>query len=494
MSYSIVMQLRVEDEGYKMFKSHGLNSYEMFLETKNLSCFYIITTPSDNEHIKQIISSSKIPFKCIEVSSHSMLSTLNIAHIIQDEVYLAVDNRMYLTQPLTYSDLYHDGKIKYNIETYNHTDCASQMYAYTHTPQQWLKSCEILNANTDLVINISCCISNLVGIFKRDTVLQLMVLLFQTYQRDVLCKIVNEDDVSIYTLYWVYVLQSGLLHEYLGTNVYPIWRNIVPRYGPIIDHIKDSFIKPHSYFHWIHQYDENISNVINKYINRPIIPAMFMVSSAIDSVYTSTYTRTERFEQTIQTALSIKKYSPRSIAILIDASDLSEDELTKLRSVYTAILNDPLKQSIGKYTTYLYNKGIGEGALLYTFIDCALGEILELYRPLYVFKLGGRYRLNENFKLSTYDIIKYNFGDTFDATKQLCYYNTGLYSIPMNSIHDFSAILKRAIVIMESTKPIQTSIEYVLTMLIDRNKVNRIAEKKLGLYCIPAVGLMEFHH
>lgn len=113
----------------------------------------------------------------------------------------------------------------------------------------------------------------------------------------------------------------------------------------------------------------------------------------------SIYSPNERFEQTIKTIESIRDKIPNSYILFIESSEINNDMENKIKEIvdhYTIVMND---DSLSKING-LY-KGAGESTQIYYGIK----EInLEDYDN--IFKISGRYWLNDNFNYSNFENSK----------------------------------------------------------------------------------------
>jgi len=173
----------------------------------------------------------------------------------------------------------------------------------------------------------------------------------------------------------------------------------------------------------------------------------------------SIYTTDERFKQTIRSIESIKKYIPNCYIILLECSiNIKQYELM-------------LKEHVNEYFNYCENqdiisavnskyKGYGESTVL-------LNYFLE-YNPIHqfnnIFKLSGRYMLNESFD---YNLFKNN-ENIFKSVNSANVVSTRLFKINIQYLKEFIDILRKTI---EYTKN-GISIEHIFYKLIKFKHVN----------------------
>jgi thymidylate synthase len=109
----------------------------------------------------------------------------------------------------------------------------------------------------------------------------------------------------------------------------------------------------------------------------------------------SVFTRKERFEQTKKTIQSIKKHLPNSKIIIVECSHLIEEETSYLKNNCDYILNLWNKKELHG-AIFGKSKSLGEGTM--TIEALKYIEKLNLEYQ-YLYKISGRYWLNENFKI-----------------------------------------------------------------------------------------------
>lgn len=120
------------------------------------------------------------------------------------------------------------------------------------------------------------------------------------------------------------------------------------------------------------------------------VPNTILSYSKIRSVYTSE----ERYEQTLKTIESIKKYISDSIIFFIECSDFDNNEymVENIKNQVDYFLNinnpDKIKQ------IYSSSKSMGEGTMTIIALEDIIARNLK-YKNL--FKISGRYYLNNTF-------------------------------------------------------------------------------------------------
>lgn len=129
-----------------------------------------------------------------------------------------------------------------------------------------------------------------------------------------------------------------------------------------------------------------------------IYDGVFFVTSAICvNGRLSIFSNEERFNQTVNTIKSIQKYCPNSQIYVIDVSSEEgyEEYLNKLSTTGASVLyfgNIPIIKEYSKNGM----KSEGELTALLLFLEWFEQNKIEAKR---IYKISGRYELNDNFKL-----------------------------------------------------------------------------------------------
>jgi len=137
-----------------------------------------------------------------------------------------------------------------------------------------------------------------------------------------------------------------------------------------------------------------------KHIPKNII----IITSVLDCpIRRNLFTREERFEQTKKTIDSVRVKIPNSFIIIIDVTVFTEEEHNFFKSSCNYIVNC-VNNNEATYSVLQHdNKSFGER---YYLLECMLviHHLLEIYPNIRnIFKISGRYYLDNNFLYSTYD-------------------------------------------------------------------------------------------
>jgi hypothetical protein len=127
--------------------------------------------------------------------------------------------------------------------------------------------------------------------------------------------------------------------------------------------------------------------------------SVFVVSSAIHAKH-GVYSSEERIEQSIRTFESIRKHTDSDIIVLDGGyKNISSEEQDKLKEYITAFYNFSDTQNIQdiqKSTNWDIVKNSIELIMFGSFFNAQKDKLAEKYDR--IFKLSGRYTLNDNFE------------------------------------------------------------------------------------------------
>lgn len=191
---------------------------------------------------------------------------------------------------------------------------------------------------------------------------------------------------------------------------------------------------------------------------------VFLITSMISRANCNRLSDGQRRNETIETIESVHRYVPECVILLIEGSDYiwNTEDLQKIHSNLQVIYHNVLDET----------KSAGEAILL---SNALKSEYFERINKPFVFKLSGRYTLNDNFN-------KAKFTDATDKITVLKthVYNpaapptttvvvTVLYSVPYSQIDTYRACLQQAIVKIKNNN---YDIEHALFGSVDVSSVN----------------------
>lgn len=226
--------------------------------------------------------------------------------------------------------------------------------------------------------------------------------------------------------------------------------------------------------------DKFYPKVLNKYENIVIIPSLIYCNCR--------YSKDERYEQTKVSIKSVRDRIPNSFIILIDISPFTNEESAYLKNNCDLFINpkdekeEMSKKIIGKksygektYLEYVLN-------LLNTHKDYNYDHFTNVKN---IFKVGGRYFLNENFDYSKYD----NDCDVINIIPQHLYNNAcypSCFKITKSNITHFTDSLK---LYDEDVKHSVIDMECMLFKHVNRMKNTDYKHKSydtIGMTCFPS--------
>jgi len=192
-------------------------------------------------------------------------------------------------------------------------------------------------------------------------------------------------------------------------------------------------------------------------------PDLFVITSVINTgtkpwSYTaqrSCFTREERFQQTLQTIDSIRSYHGTCNIMLVECSELTEGETTILQSKVDHFMQTYDDLSVRHACLQSEKKGYGEVKKLEKACTYIKEQGLLFHR---LFKISGRYFLNENFQQDNYSSTLFTFKMYGPESG-----STVLYSVPFEQCNDYYNQLRNCIHIYETNPP--TGLEILIPVL-----------------------------
>ncbi len=491
--FSIVLPIKCRENGeftndYKLFSRVGSLSYEKFLDISNLDGFYIICPYAEIQDVHFAIKFSKIPYRIMSEESlldrkvyecqgwfKQQLLKLAIVDMIQTSFYLVLDADMYLTQKLCYKDLFNEGKIKYNSEPWQ----TENNDKYSTNSNWWMNSSRILDFDYRKLQNKKL-MSVTPEILVKKIVHELVNYVKKMHPDWQHHLVINR--FTEFTLYWIFIIMNN--HEDLYTTAgFPLWKhdsntNII-NYGQSYINVRNSFEQPTSFFSVIQGYiRQDLEPLIQESMNfiGKSYTAIFITASMLKPNRFQSIHPVERFQQTLNTVNSIRKYVPNSFCILIEGSVIPEDIRAEYKKHYDHVIELGDNPDVQKYVNHSQNIGHGEMKLLEHGIEYIQKNILPTSSAKYLFKLGARYSLTDKFSLPKYRMDKYTFRPHYDESVNSKVFTTGLYSIPMSKIQEFKEILIKGQDILSSQC---NMVEKLFVDLIKPEDIHEI--KTLGL-------------
>ena len=155
----------------------------------------------------------------------------------------------------------------------------------------------------------------------------------------------------------------------------------------------------------------------------------------------SIYTPEERYNQTIETIISIRKNIPNSYIILFDNS-IFEDKnyFNCLNNNVDKFINITNDETLNFYTDIYEYKAFSDIYQQLSFYNLFF-KFVDLKSVKNIFKISGRYVINSYFNFNDYDNHDIIFKKNKDV-KDRDYYYTCFYKLTPNIIHDYFDKLK----------------------------------------------------
>ena len=179
---------------------------------------------------------------------------------------------------------------------------------------------------------------------------------------------------------------------------------------------------------------------------------IFIITSAVKSNHGSIYLEGERMSQTVSTINSIRKFCDSKIVVVENSDNVIGME--HITASVDSFIHRPLHH---------YNKSVLEVGLVLSGME----EIKRMgWEFDVVFKLSGRYELNEKFNIQNVDPTRYNLRKFNDQCA-----STVMYGVPSCFFDEFQVILEQV-----NMGSIHQDIEHTLYNIIPKDKVNWMNE------------------
>ena len=224
-------------------------------------------------------------------------------------------------------------------------------------------------------------------------------------------------------------------------------------------------IYKNSYYYNIINKIKDLENIISQNLIEKNIVIITSVLNCIDKPLSYYHTRNvftieERYKQTLMSIDTVKKYIPNVEILYCECSNLSknidiEDEIKKkVNYYYNFFENDNIRTNVESSL-----KGMGEASILLEAFK-KLHNIKVSYKN--IFKLSGRYYINDNFNYNLFDNDKNIFTNWDNSNSS---YATLFYKINMSDIHILEDALLNSINDLKDEK----SIEYCMFNYFNKN-------------------------
>lgn len=148
----------------------------------------------------------------------------------------------------------------------------------------------------------------------------------------------------------------------------------------------------------------------------------------------STYSAEQRYNQSLQTIDSIRKYLPGAKILFVECSDIPNEYITSLSSKVEYFVNQYNLTEARAACLETNKKGFGEAIQTKLAIEYIIQNNLSFNR---FFKISGRYFLTDKFISDKYRTDVYTFKRSADTGNHIVAISTVVYSFPMPFLHHF---------------------------------------------------------
>jgi hypothetical protein len=184
----------------------------------------------------------------------------------------------------------------------------------------------------------------------------------------------------------------------------------------------------------------------------------------------STYSAEERYNQSLQTIDSIKKYLPEAKILFVECSDIPNEYITTLSAKVEYFINQYNISEAKAACLETNKKGFGEAIQTKLAIEYIIEKNLTFDR---FFKISGRYFLTDKFVSDKYRTDVYTFKKRADTGNHIITISTVLYSFPMAFIHNFYSCVTEVVEYYKTHGP--RGLEELLPIICEpRNEIEII--------------------
>jgi len=284
--YSIVLPTRGLGDTYELFLKYALPLYETYVNEEEIFEFVIICPRNNIEKVKEDTKKSKfniiiynddefINDEMIEMKNwghqHQQIIKILISLYIKTKYYFIIDDDMFLTKKLNFSDLFdEEEKIYYGYEEWPEPN-SGKSYQSHHV---WLEgACKTIGIDIDYLKKEKCIMGVTPQLFITDKVKELIIFLGSSINvaKAILLTTANE-----FGLYWCYLIKTNNTKLYIPNNKYFTYDNsihVLHHYSneDLISRVYNGFLLKRNYF-----------VVIQSHLKYP----NYLVSSAIENAIT----------------------------------------------------------------------------------------------------------------------------------------------------------------------------------------------------------------
>ena len=184
----------------------------------------------------------------------------------------------------------------------------------------------------------------------------------------------------------------------------------------------------------------------------------------------STYSPEERYNQSLQTIDSIRKYLPGAKIVFVECSDIPDEYTMSLISKVEYFVNQYHISEAREVCINSNNKGLGEATQTKFAIEYIIQNNLSFNR---FFKISGRYFLTDKFVSDKYKMDAYTFKRRANTGNAIVSISTVVYSFPMSFLHHFYSCVSAVVEYYKTHGP--RGYEEVLPVICEpRNEIEII--------------------
>jgi hypothetical protein len=195
-------------------------------------------------------------------------------------------------------------------------------------------------------------------------------------------------------------------------------------------------------------------------------------NSTIDNGPRNVYTSDERLNQTLVTIESIKKRVPNSHCIIIELSFLNTEQKKIMENISDNFIDLSSNRTAQYYMDH--NKSIGD---LFSTLQGLLYVFEKNMEYKSIFKISGRYYLNDDFDISNFTVNNIVFNKSIISFPhyELKFFYTVLYSFGYDMRFVFLKTLLDSIFFLDHK--CSQNIEHAMLLVLEKNNNVKIVEK-----------------
>lgn len=209
--YSIIIPTIGEGETFELFITHSLPLYKKYLNMDDVYQIFICCPERNLDSVIQRLSQFDFPFVFLKDEDFNIINDrwinqqiikLSICHYINTEHYLILDDDMFLTKKIQFSDFFDkNGNIYYSFESSKNNQMSLT------------NSCIILNYDINEIKSHQDIASNTSQLMITRIVRQLLQTIGNSWEQ-----YLKNYSTNSFLLYWIYLLKSFRTMYYIPNN------------------------------------------------------------------------------------------------------------------------------------------------------------------------------------------------------------------------------------------------------------------------------------